>query len=618
LFSYLFQTLNPLLWLSLGLVWVAVWFQRSDLWSARLKSLAIGLVATLPVQAMTLQWCSVDGVSIAEDLLGRYPQFSVNFGGFKISYLLLRPLAAFAQTFQAGDALVQLIKALHCLLATALFAACFRILPIADSSRHLQQLVACLGFLVPSLFFPTKILNYDALSNGFALLAAIAAGRCFLLGHRRWAWIALAAGALGYAEKVSAVPFLFVALVAMGWASSDRSWQGTARSVGLSLGIVLAPALIVVPALLVFATPGPACQDTFGSLLIWTYPLRQLPVLQGLTRSVGGQVVFSLAAIAGLVLAPRYWPHAISHRFGEWRKWVAWGVSGVTLLGCLAPHLISPEWMFAHNVPPGIVTSTPLNGLCTTYGTTLGAVHVLANLLHCCWQLTEWLPTVILIGLIVTPILLKDAATPLGSWLFLAGLGYLFFYALTRNPVGHRYLTPAGIALVLGLLEQWSVSLRQWPERRTLTVLAIAIACTGLELGRYWPCVGPFRPMVMPYRVTTPPGYADAKAPWMGWGEEAALSAYGLPGRNEVLHVGYGRVLGVPGPEIKGLPGPGERFLAGAAPDELVLISRSQVITGLVRWPRAEPQHRVTLDGWDEAWVFRVGDVFPETGHEPR
>lgn len=632
MFPWFLRTFDPLLWLALALVWTLVWRSRGDSVRSTAEIFFLGLVAMLPLQAMTLQFLSVDESGIGADLLGRYPETSVNFGGFKISYLILRPLGAVLQgaTGWSDDLILRLLKAAHACLGAGLFAFAFRLLPHRKRRRRVMQMIACLGFLTPSVYFANKILNYDALSNAFSLVSVIACWRSFQTGDRAWAVGAFLAAALGFAEKVTALPFLIVALVALGWCTREGGWRELARVHAFAFCWLVAPVILVILEIGVL-TPGgqwgKAVSDGFGGLLVWTMPLRNFGLIKALLSPVWAQALFSLGVLAALLSMPG-WPRL--------RRWVAalqsWaragagemlltrlpriGLVAVLLLGLLAPHLVSPRWMAPHNVAPGLVTTTPLNGWSFNFETTNPLIHTVSYFMTCAWQLVEWWPSVVM-GLVILPFLRGSWSNRrLANWLLLCGLGYLFFFVLTKNPPGHRYVAPGGVVLVTGLMVMGIGWLESFRPRVQYGLLSGCLALALLDLGRYWPCAGAFRPAVMRYPVTEEVEFGDAKAPWLGWGEEVALAAHLMREHRASgvtvpkLHLAYGRLLGFGDIESQVIKLNEEGLVEGGRASDWVLLNRT--VRLLQPRPVGEPVFTIRYDGWPVAWVYPLGEVFPE------
>ncbi len=632
MFPWFLQTFHPAHWLTLAVVWTLVWRRSGESTKSLGVTFAVGMVAMLPLQAMMLQFLTVDAAGIGADLLGRYPRSSVNFGGFKITFLMLRPVIAFLQmaTDWSDEVLLQFMKAAHAWLGVALFSLAFRLIPHKPGQWRQQQMIACLGFLVPSVFFANKILNYDSVSNAFALLSAIASGRYWLSRDRSWAVAAFLSAAVGFAEKVTALPFLIVALVALGWSTEDRRWRELGRVYAFALFWLIAPVVAVIVQLWTLSfegTPGRAVADGFGGLLVWTMPLRNFSFMKTVLTPLWAQSFFSLGVLAVLLWLPG-WPPVRSRleafldspaaRALETRgaRLLRWSVAAIVVLGLVAPQLVSPKWMAPHNVAPGIVTTTELNGMSVNFDTTDPLIHAASFFLSCSWQVLEWWPTLV-IGLVLFLFIGGGEGKKhrLAYWLILCGAGYLVFFVLTRNPPGHRYVAPGGIVLVVGLLMVFQGFLSKFRIPVQHATMVGCIALTLLELGRYWPCSGAFRPVVMSYPVSEEVPFGDAKAPWLGWGEEVSLVAHVMRERRAAgetvpaLFIMYGRLLGFPDLDCKTIV-LRDGAIPGARPGDWVLLNRTMKLLH----PRQKAKALFTLrySGWPVAWVYKVGDVFPE------
>jgi hypothetical protein len=632
MFPWFLRTFDPVLWFSLALVWTLVWRRAGEPLRSMGVTFGLGLVAMLPLQAMTLQFLTVDEGGIGVDLLGRYPMTSVNFGGFKISYLVLRPISAFFQvaTDWSDDLILRVVKGLHTLLGAGLFGLAFRILPHQPAERRRMQMLACLGFLTPSIFFANKILNYDAISNGFSLVSTITCWRYWQTGHRSWAVAAFLSAALGFAEKVTALPFLIVALVALGWSTTGRARKELWRVYAFAFTWLVAPVLLVILQMWTLSfggTLGRAVSDSFGGLLVWTMPLRNFGFIKALLGPVWARAVFSLVVLGALLWLPG-WP-ALRNRvragldFVTARDWenrgqrfLRLGLVTTVLLGLVAPHLVSPLWMAPHNVAPGVVTTTPLNGWIMNFDTTSPVKHAVSYFLTCCWQLSEWWPT-ILLGAVIVPFFVGSWPNRrLAYWLLLCGLGYLLFFVLTRNPPGHRYVAPGGVVMVVGVLLVLGGFVSRYRPSLQYAILAGCIGLAMLDLGRYWPCSGAFRPAAMVYPVSEEVEFADAKAPWLGWGEEAALAAHIMRERRaagqevQKLYLAYGRLLGFNDVPFEVIKLNAKVAVEGGRASDWVLINRTMRL--LQPRPVGEPIFVIRYDGWPVAWVYRLGEVFPE------
>jgi hypothetical protein len=262
-----------------------------------------------------------------------------------------------------------------------------------------------------------------------------------------------------------------------------------------------------------------------------------------------------------------------------------------------------------------VITTTPLNNLSVNFDTTNPLVHTVSYFMACSWQMVEWWPTVV-IGLVMLLFLVSPRANSnLSYWLLLCGLGYLVFFVLTRNPPGHRYVAPGGIVLVAGLMLVLEDFVARFRFPLQVAALAGCIVLTLLEMGRCWPCAGAYRPVLMPYAVSEEVKYGDAKAPWLGWGEEVALVAHTIRERRAAgetvpkLCLLYGRLLGFPDVDTE-MIAKNNGLLEGGQATDWVILNRSMKVQR--PYPEAKVMLTIRNDGWPIAWVYRLGDVYPQ------
>jgi hypothetical protein len=119
----------------------------------------------------------------------------------------------------------------------------------------------------------------------------------------------------------------------------------------------------------------------------------------------------------------------------------------------------------------------------------------------------------------------------------------------------------------------------------------------------------------MPYAVSEEVAYGDAKAPWLGWGEEVALVAHTIRERRAAgqtvpkICLLYGRLLGFPDLDWKMIARNNGHFEGGQATD-WVILNRSLK----VQQPQPEAEVILTIrnEGWPIAWVYRLGDLYPQ------
>lgn len=614
------STISPALWLAVSIVWVFLWKDRVFTWKYSLITFGIGLLATLPVHAFTLHFLTVDAASIGNDLFGRYPEYSVNYGGFKVSYIILRPLVELLQLFglETKESILQIIKSVHLLISVGLAGLGLRmVLSSVNVSIYTRQALCGIGFLVPCLFFSAKILNYDSMSNGLALVAMICCWNAIERHSVRWAYAGLALASCAYAEKSTAFLFLLVSVGVVGWVCSTGTPGKTIRIVGTVWGIILLPSVLVFSVLLMFV-PGisipVAADDVFSSVLVGFYPLLQLPGAGVVLEQWWVQLIVIFAATVFLIFFSRW--QILPRVFKGFGGHVRLILMLVVLLGLLSPYLISPNFIHAHNLPVGIQATPPANDMVISYESENRIKHFFSYALHNLWLMVEWWPTVaILFGISV--FFLKRLRLPgISIWMLGLGIIYTVLYIGVQAPPGHRYIGVAGNFFVFGLLVVAAHQLKSVAVRSRVVVLLTCSLLVGIELCRYWPCVGAFRPMVMRYTVSDPPVYGDAAAPWLGWGEESALATAILDKQLEdsglQFFAGYGDVLVDSGFKFHGCPENGQ-FMDGAEFDDLLIVSRSQRIRGLTSPPLGVSSIlEIGWDGWVSAWVYRVGEYYPD------
>jgi hypothetical protein len=191
--------------------------------------------------------------------------------------------------------------------------------------------------------------------------------------------------------------------------------------------------------------------------------------------------------------------------------------------------------------------------------------------------------------------------------------------ALAGFPFGHRYFN-ISIGLFVAALLLCSFGLAPLLRRPLATALAVA-ALTGLllaETAPFRPLFAAFRPIWLNYGDAFAPEAGRINASWMSWGEDTMLAGKllaakcrvgdaeiaGLRCDEIVLHTtGSGLWLPARGPIAVATVDPG---LIAEKRSDFYVFNRLFLIQNLYPTPTISPSYKVSLRGYDLAWIYRA------------
>ena len=198
--------------------------------TARWRSACLITLACLPAVYLALehgsQFTTVDERRILRQLLAwgaDSPVREWNAGALRTSVALLAPVCKLIQWGAPNWDLVTrlaLLKNVHWYLGFVLFLWIGRLAQraLALERNLLHWLLLCYGvLLLPVHLMALKILNYDQFALHFSLISLLAIVIALREDRLSFAYLSVACGYLGAQEKLSASPFLLVAMILLAY-----------------------------------------------------------------------------------------------------------------------------------------------------------------------------------------------------------------------------------------------------------------------------------------------------------------------------------------------------------------------------------------------------------------
>jgi hypothetical protein len=587
----------------------------------------------------TLQWSA--GCEIKE----------WNLGANRTSTLFMAPAACIVRVWPSEWPLerrLALLKNIHWALGFILFLALVVLAHRAFDLAH--QPVSWLLFVYVLLLLPVhlmalKIVNYDKLSLDFSMISLLLVILAAHKNHLLPAHAAVVAGYLGAQEKLSASPFLLLAMIALAYLVLRRvrvSWRA-GYAILAPLGLCA-----FVGGLTTFGAIATRSFDTRGfrylgfdivdPLVSWVWLLHR--ALIGGSNFVdyrwvhlGVVVATFLACTCGLLLL-RPLTRTVNASINDAKRAAAlltllaivlaaglWGTFAV--VGFWHPHHPIEKDQFH---PGGELNRVVLHFAAHTH-----AQHVARAVGFHYAVFLNALPTVVLgtgVLLLLSRLQRRKWPAPWSTDLLLAtALLVPLAWAALNMPFGHRYLNFALLLLTLAVLVALLKSVATWKRWQRLTVAGSIALATLLEVLPFAPAYFAFRP------IWSPHAYPDAQVPipgrlnptWLGWGEETMLCANMLQrqiadgrieisGQPVVLYVAYFCDWLNPSPRLDVRPLAEHMAELQYSPTEYYLLNRSAVVQRMWAFPdNTTPEFVLSYRGYVQAWVFR-GDKLRAAG----
>jgi hypothetical protein len=573
-----------------------------------------------------------------------------NLGAFRTSTALLAPVARVVRTWPDAWRLedrLAFLKNFHWFCGFLVFLGLVVLTHQAFELRHrpVSWLMCVYGMLLlPVHLMALKIVNYDEFALQLSVLSLLLIIVACRDDRLRYAQLAVGVAYLGAQEKLSASPFLLLAMAAFAYLVLRRGWSGR-RLVYAVLGpLVICGAAGGLTTLVALATRSfdssgfrAPWLDLLDPLISWVWIVHRFVLEQRDLTAYRwldlGVVVATFLGGACVALVLRSTGRALAARWtGRRRSAVLLGLLLFTfLVGLWGTFGVVGYWHPYHPLLPGqFDPGGEMNRATLHFAADSRATHLLrASAFHYAVFFNA-LPTALL-GLAVWVLLWRMRRVgATGLWpadllLLLAPL-VPGAYALLSMPFGHRYMNFALLLLAVAVIASYLKAIeagQRWWHKAVAGLVGVAIT---LEVLPFAPAYFPFRP------IWSPHAYPDALVPevgrlnptWLGWGEETMLG-----GELLAQWVRTGRIPATPRPvlyvayyapwlnpssavEVKSLTEHAREIRY--ADNEYFLVNRSTYVQNARAFPAGvPPEDVISFRGYVQAWIFR-GDKLKAAG----
>ncbi len=571
-----------------------------------------------------------------------------NLGAFRTSTAILTPVAQIIRTWPAHwqpEERLALLKNLHWMCGFAAFLGLLMAIHSAFQLRHglASWLVCVYGLLLfPVHLMALKIVNYDELALQLSVLSLFLLIIAWRDDRAGYGLLAVALAYFGAQEKLSASPFLLLAMsVSTCLAWRRRRWLQGAVAPLLVCGAAGTLTTLVALATRSFDSSGfrAAWLDSIDPLISWVWVLHRFLLGQ---RDVMAyrwiDLVITEAVVLGAAGLLRALPSARrAAAIGGKARFRAAALLALLLImlsvGMYGTFAVVGYWHPYFPLQPGQYDpGGEINRVTLHFAADSGWGHLLrAGAFHCA-VFYNVLPTALLgLAFWVLGWRLRTAdAAGFGraDVLLLAALLVPLAYAVIRMPFGHRYMNFALLVWAAVVIASWLRIVDDRTTRWKNTVGLLFSAAITLE-------VLPFAPAYFAFRaIWSPHAYPDALVPevgrlnptWLGWGEETMLggellSRWVREGRvpaapPPTLYVAYYAAWLNPSSNVMVKPlGKNIRAIRYEA-DEYFLVNRSAYVQNARTFPRdVQPEAVIDFRGYVQAWIFR-GDRLKAAGFQ--
>jgi len=629
---------SAVLLFSIGLFFLVLYKQGLPASQAALL-LALGLPAFILSIREATQLVTTDEVYL---LLGpSYIESSDlkawNMGFFKTTWIVLVPVLKLIRTlFSPSEMWLKgLAKGLHWLTGFMTLLPIYWVATQLFVEKKLRPAFFLL-FVYGCLLLPTtvaalKVFNYDLLSLNFSVFSWLLLIKAMTekngRASGRAAALAVVVAAYGAQEKLSASPFLLMAMSAyiyLGWKRSRHPlWHAPLKAFALAAAVFLSTQVMIIFCRSV-NPPELTLVGFFHPLVAWAYPFF---------------VKFTEGAVyqypAGLYLLPLIVPAGVAWS-GE-RVWKLTDTKKVSMifrylsLGCLAVIVAcgligiygqTTWWTPSDRVPVGLFRpDNSFNGFILHFGAQSALAHRFAYFAYACAHFLGFVPTVLWLGLAaffskpVSKLFKAPHYLGLQVGLLIAFLLPILFGA-TQTPVGGKYLNiPLLIFAMISVLSLtiWISRLAKNRMRLALGAIVMAIIAEVLPFG---PLYMPFRPIWSQYsdEYNSKPVVGLVNTSWVGWGEESALAGKEVLSRCRAgadchdvrIYCNYASdwLFAPPAFQIRCSAPWAENDYRYTDQDYYVLI-RTMIIQGGNFPSQIKPLFTVSFRGFTEAWIYR-------------
>lgn len=557
--------------------------------------------------------------------------------------LLAAPLGFLSQTVGiTGPALKGIAKGLHVmsgyLLFLAIHGAAARLFAPTRNRALFFVIFFCTLLLLPMNLVALRVFNYDLLALGFGILSYFVLADAWLRRDLKGCRTSILFAALAAQEKISASPFLLLAIIAYTVLASRsgslpsiaiRSLKANLIACAVFLGTGLVAVLSGAQEHLVFSV-----RLLFYPLVGWALPIvssfslgsavEHYPLWAlGLQLGVPGAVAWGMERLKGRI------------RRIEWHSTVSYAAifaaAAIAALGIYGTFVMKAYWAPMAPIAPGnFVPANSFNGLIMHFEAASAVTHKVSTLI---WSLSVFLnavPTLIWAGVAILFFLPRSGkpSRTIAVFLRITLLGALalpFAFGLSSAPVGNKYLQIPICLLACVAAVAFFHWLSGMDPRKRVVAGAAMIGCLIFEIIPFAPLYAAFRPIWINYDqdYNSTPIVGRLNPSWIGWGEEAMIAGKLIQDACEKGAIRCDDVriyCSYPGDWIF----PGRRIdMRCAAPwaeqslrftdQDYYVLNRSKIVQGGF-FPRDfKPFLTIEFRGFVQGWIFR-GDQVRDSG----